>query len=301
MSQNDFVLANQDFPSMRTDLNNALQALASNSSGATAPSTTYAYQWWYDETTDILKIRNANNDAWINVASFDQSADTWTPYVGAAALTATAAELNQLDGDSTAALKVPVGTEAQRPTPAAGMLRFNDDDDVFEGYDGTAWGAIGGADFSSVAEDIIPDADSTRDIGSTANRWAEGWFDEVTTTDLSDGTDAVATTTVINGSAKAWVNFNGTGTIAVRESFNVSSLTDNGTGDYTVNFTNAMADANYAAICSAETTLAAGTFSDLAGVVNGGRAAGSVRVTCINSTNGSGERDAEALMLSVAR
>ena len=46
--------------------------------------------------------------------------------------------------------------------------------------------------------------------------------------------------------AKAWVNFNGTGTVAIRASGNVSSITDNGTGDYTVNFTNAMTDANYA-------------------------------------------------------
>jgi len=45
--------------------------------------------------------------------------------------------------------------------------------------------------------------------------------------------------------AKAWVNFNGTGTVAIRASGNVSSITDNGTGDYTVNLTNAMADANY--------------------------------------------------------
>jgi hypothetical protein len=44
---------------------------------------------------------------------------------------------------------------------------------------------------------------------------------------------------------KAWVNFNGTGTVAIRASFNVSSITDNGTGDYTVNFTTALADANY--------------------------------------------------------
>ena len=44
---------------------------------------------------------------------------------------------------------------------------------------------------------------------------------------------------------KAWVNFNGTGTVAIRESYNVSTITDNGTGDYTVNFTTAMPDANY--------------------------------------------------------
>jgi hypothetical protein len=48
--------------------------------------------------------------------------------------------------------------------------------------------------------------------------------------------------------ARAWVNFNGTGTVAIRASGNVSSITDNGTADYTVNFTNAMPDANYAAV-----------------------------------------------------
>ena len=45
---------------------------------------------------------------------------------------------------------------------------------------------------------------------------------------------------------RAWVNFNGTGTVAIRDSGNVSSITDNGTGDYTVNFTTAMPDENYA-------------------------------------------------------
>jgi hypothetical protein len=47
--------------------------------------------------------------------------------------------------------------------------------------------------------------------------------------------------------ARAWVNFNGTGTVAIRASGNVSSITDNGTGNYTVNFTVAMTDANYSA------------------------------------------------------
>jgi len=49
---------------------------------------------------------------------------------------------------------------------------------------------------------------------------------------------------------RAWVNFNGTGTVAIRASGNVSSITDNGTGDYTVNFTNAMPDTNYSTLVS---------------------------------------------------
>jgi uncharacterized protein (AIM24 family) len=52
---------------------------------------------------------------------------------------------------------------------------------------------------------------------------------------------------------RAWVNFNGTGTVAIRASGNVSSITDNGTGDYTVNFSTSMPDANYSASISGST------------------------------------------------
>ena len=69
----------------------------------------------------------------------------------------------------------------------------------------------------------------------------------VTNISNAGGTKTVPADTVVDGSAKAWVNFNGTGTVAIRRAFNVSSITDNGTGDYTVNFTNAMSDANFAA------------------------------------------------------
>ena len=54
-------------------------------------------------------------------------------------------------------------------------------------------------------------------------------------------------TEIIQG-CTAWVNFNGTGTVAIRDSFNVSSITDNGVGDYTVNFASAMANTNYCAV-----------------------------------------------------
>jgi hypothetical protein len=56
--------------------------------------------------------------------------------------------------------------------------------------------------------------------------------------------------TTIGTFCRAWVNFNGTGTVAIRASFNVSSITDNGTGDYTLNFTTAMPDANYSVVAS---------------------------------------------------
>jgi hypothetical protein len=65
---------------------------------------------------------------------------------------------------------------------------------------------------------------------------------------ISNGTVSTSSENVIQGSAKAWVSFVGTGTVAVRASYNVSSITDNGTGQYTVNFTNALPDVNYAVV-----------------------------------------------------
>jgi len=75
MSQHDGVIDNQSFPNFRSDLNNALAALISTSSGASAPSTTYANQLWYDTANDLLKMRNEDNDAWITIAYLDQTND----------------------------------------------------------------------------------------------------------------------------------------------------------------------------------------------------------------------------------
>jgi hypothetical protein len=70
------------------------------------------------------------------------------------------------------------------------------------------------------------------------------------TVNITNGTDSITVEGAVKGSAKAWVNFNGTGTVAIRASYNVSSITDNGTGSYTVNFTTAMPDVNYAVAMS---------------------------------------------------
>ena len=67
-----------------------------------------------------------------------------------------------------------------------------------------------------------------------------------TSTYVSDG--GAVTQNTVQGLAKAWVNFDGTGTIAARDSFNVSSLTDDGTGLYSVNFNNNFSDGKYAGV-----------------------------------------------------
>ena len=76
MATHDYVIANQGFPAFRSDLNSVLQAIVSNNSNATAPSTTYAYQMWYETDTNNWYMRNADNDAWITLATFNQTNDT---------------------------------------------------------------------------------------------------------------------------------------------------------------------------------------------------------------------------------
>lgn len=73
MSQHDLDIANQGFAAFRADLNNALQALGSLSSGDTAPATPYANQLWYETDTNTLHIRNEANSAWLDLMVIDQS------------------------------------------------------------------------------------------------------------------------------------------------------------------------------------------------------------------------------------
>jgi hypothetical protein len=69
VAQHDYIISNQSGAAFRSDLNSGLAAIVSQNSGATLPSTTYAYQWWADTTTGLLKIRNAANSAWITVGT----------------------------------------------------------------------------------------------------------------------------------------------------------------------------------------------------------------------------------------
>ena len=69
MAQHDYVVNNASGAAVRADLNNVLTAIVSNNSGATAPTPTYAYQWWADTTTGLLKIRNAANTDFVVVGT----------------------------------------------------------------------------------------------------------------------------------------------------------------------------------------------------------------------------------------
>jgi len=71
MATHDYNLANASGASFRADLNNALQAILTNNSSASSPSTTAAYMFWADTNTGILKIRNSSNDAWVELLQLD--------------------------------------------------------------------------------------------------------------------------------------------------------------------------------------------------------------------------------------
>ena len=92
--------------------------------------------------------------------------------------------------------------------------------------------------------------------------------------------------------AKAWANFNGEGTVALRDSHNVSSLTDNGTGDYSINFSNNMANTSYVSVVSARWV------QKVAGVYFDYQAVGSTRIATSNSGQDS-HADSDTVMLVV--
>jgi hypothetical protein len=119
---------------------------------------------------------------------------------------------------------------------------------------------------------------TTPDITSTAG------FDSA---DLTGDIAAARITNALNatGSApiyacRAWVNFNGTGTVAIRASGNVTSITDNGTGDYTVNFTTAMPDVNYALAGMIGGTINAYAIRDLNDITT--RTTSAFRISTVN-------------------
>lgn len=84
MAQHDYDLANANGATFRSDVNAALNAIATANSGATAPTTTFAFMWWFDTANNLLKIRNSSNSAWVTVASL--AAGTWIPYRAGSAI-----------------------------------------------------------------------------------------------------------------------------------------------------------------------------------------------------------------------
>ena len=147
--QADYVVSNGTGAAVRSDINGQLAAIVTNNSGATAPTTTYAYQFWADTTTGLLKIRNAANSAFVTVGTLAST------NLGLASLAGATFTGDVILGTTTA-LELPDGTTGQRPgTPVNGMIRYNTTLNQFEGYKASAWGAIGGGATGGSSDDIF--------------------------------------------------------------------------------------------------------------------------------------------------
>jgi hypothetical protein len=118
----------------------------------------------------------------------------------------------------------------------------------------------------------------------------------LTTPNIDSAQFATVSGTAPLYACRAWVNFNGTGTVAIRGSGNVSSITDNGTGDYTVNFTTAMPDVNY---CIPLGVGALGTGSATRTLAVNSVLTSSVRVVCVLTT--SSPSDLDSLNVAIFR
>ena len=109
-----------------------------------------------------------------------------------------------------------------------------------------------------------------------------------TITDASSN-NSIATSVLFNGSAKAWINLDGTGTIGTNDSYNTGSITDNGTGDYSITITNNMVNALYSHTHGAYT--ADNNSVSVRGSAGNAPAAGSIRVQCCATGNSPDDAD----------
>ena len=109
MSQHDFIIDNQSASSARADINNALQSLASLSSGDTEPSTTYANMLWYETDTNLLKMRDESNAAWITIGYLDQAADAFRIIDNTQVVNTSGTQTGLIGGQSTATWQAGTG------------------------------------------------------------------------------------------------------------------------------------------------------------------------------------------------
>ena len=135
----DYSIANGTGSAVRTDLNNVFAAIQSLNSGSADPSgTQVAFQLSVNTTSNLLKIRNAANNGYIEFGNVTQANLGLAPVAGA---TFTGTVIHNYTG----ALRLPVGTTGQRPgSPATGDIRFNSTTTSAEIYNGSEFTAVGG-------------------------------------------------------------------------------------------------------------------------------------------------------------
>ena len=136
MAEHDFVIDNGTGSAVRTDLNNVLQAIASNNSKSGALTTNYAYQWHVDTSDGNLKIRNAANNGYVTVGPVATTNFGLAPLAGATFT-------GKITHNYVTSVRMPSGDTSDRGSSGNGDFRYNSETHKFEGYQNGAWGDIG--------------------------------------------------------------------------------------------------------------------------------------------------------------
>ena len=226
MSQHDYDIANQTFPNTRSDLNLALKALASTSSGTSAPSTTYANQLWYDSSANILYIRNEDNDANITIMALDQANDT-VEYFKADSIRTALIEFT--DGDD--ALSIADGGALT----TAGNLSIGGSNNELRFYEG---GNYVGFEAPALTGDkiwVLPSADgSANQVLQTNGSGTLSFTDQATTTNPT--VSSISPSTITNSATN--ITITGSQFVSVPQ---VEAISSTGaiTSANSVSFTNA--------------------------------------------------------------
>ena len=257
-----------------------------NVAGSADPSGPASWDIWGNSTAGKLRyffgsVQTVATEAYVTGLGYATSASlaSYAPLAGA---TFTGAIITPAATTASAFLNLPHGTQPTTPnngdvfTTTSGLFaRINGSTLQFAAINASTL-SFGGTSLSfgtSAATSTINVGTGATTTGVTktiaiGTAGVAGSTTNITVGTSSGGTSTITLNGTVNASGlangvKAWVNFNGTGTVAMRANYNVSSITDNGVGDYTINFTTAMADTNYLVINGP--TPAAGT-SATAGV-----------------------------------
>ncbi len=239
MSQHDYVINNDSGASVRADINSALQAILSTNSGTSAPTSTSAGTLWLDTNGGApytLKIRDAGNNHWLTLASVtDPGSD------GNIETSATIKGTIDSSADLSNAT-FPLATQSEVfGTKTEGTITASTTALTVASSAG-----ISNGDFV-VGEGITPGTTVSSGAGTTSLVLSANANETLSSDPVMfySATKLLSPGLVGGMLCRAWININGTGTPAIRASGNVSSITYNGTGDYTVNFTTAMPHADY--------------------------------------------------------
>jgi hypothetical protein len=247
MAQHDYNIANQGASAFRSDVNNSLAAIISNNSGSTAPSTgQVAFYPWADSTNLLLYYRNSGNSAWLpkinldsdmiaskssayttvigdyqKVLNCDASGSTFTVTVLASTSAGEGYEFIVKKTDSSTNTVTIDGNASETIDGATTLVLYSQYESARLRCDGANFSVIGRT--PGVATQAQQEAGSNTAVFVTPGRQQYH-----------------------PSAAKAWVMFSGTSSsVGIYASYNVTSITDNGTGDYWVNFTSAFSSTNY--------------------------------------------------------